>query len=159
MRRGMMSFAAACLMMCASLAEAQIVIDRVLVRFGAETITQLDVRQARMLKLVDVSADSDQAYVDALVNRRLILAELRRNPPPDPAAGDVEARRQAWPQRVGAGSNLDDLLTRAGMTDAGLRNWIRDELRIQAYVANRFGDRTAERDSWMAMLRQRAGLK
>jgi hypothetical protein len=137
----------------------QTVIDQVLVRFGGEIVTQLDVRQARMLKLVDAAGDSDQAYVDALVNRRLILADLRRTPPPDPSTSDIEARRQQWPQRAGASGNFDDLLARAGMSDAGLRGWIRDDLRIQAYLSGRFADRAAERDSWIAMLRQRAGVK
>jgi hypothetical protein len=140
-------------------ASAQTVIDRVLLRFGAETITQLDVRQARLLKLVDASGDSDQAYVDALVNRRLILAEIRRNQPPDPAPADVEARRQEWPRRVGASGTLDDLLARAGMSDASLRNWIRDELRMQNYLSSRFSDRSAERESWLVMLRERAGIR
>ena len=45
------------------------------------------------------------------------------------------------------------------MPDAALRNWIRDELRIQTYLGNRFGDRSAERESWVAMLRERAGIR
>ena len=138
---------------------AQGVVDQVIVRFEGEIITRLDVRQARMLKLVDAAGDSDQAYVDALVNRRLILADIKRTPPPDPSPGDIESRRQQWPQRVGAGGNFDDLLARAGMSDASLRGWIRDDLRVQAYLSTRFADRSAERDSWISMLRQRAGMK
>jgi hypothetical protein len=140
-------------------ASAQTVVDQVIFRFGGEIVTQLDVRQARMLKLVDAAGDADQAYVDALVNRRLILADLKRTPPPDPPQSDIDARRQQWPARVGAAANFDDLLARAGMSDAALRGWIRDDLRIQAYLTTRFADRAAERDSWLSMLRQRVGLK
>jgi hypothetical protein len=138
---------------------AQRVLDEVLVRFGGEIVTQLDVRQARMLKLVEVSSDTDEAYVDALVNRRLILADLRRTPPPEPGTGAVDARYQEWLRRVGPGANLDDLLAQAGMTETALRGWLRDDVRIEAYMSDRFGGRPGDLDSWISVLRQRAGLQ
>jgi hypothetical protein len=45
------------------------------------------------------------------------------------------------------------------MTDAGLRGWLRDDLRIEAYLADRFGGRSADLASWISVLRQRAGLQ
>jgi hypothetical protein len=135
------------------------VLDEVIVRFDGEIITQLDVRQARMLKLVEVASESEEAYVDALVNRQLILADLRRTPPPEPGPGDVEARYREWAGRVDRGTSVPELLAHAGMTDAGLRGWLRDDLRIEAYLADRFGGRSADLASWISVLRQRAGLQ
>jgi hypothetical protein len=138
-------------------APAQQVLDRVILRFGSEIVTSLDVRQARLLKLVDVPSDTDDAYVTALVNRRLMLSEVRRNPPPEPAAESVEARYRDWSR--GLGGDPADRLARAGMTDAGLRAWLSDDIRLQGYLANRFGGRSADVASWLAVLRQRAGLQ
>ena len=138
---------------------AQTLLDQVLVRFGGEIITQLDVRQARLLTLVAVANDTDQAYVDALVNRRLILSDLKRTPPAEPANDAIEAKRRQWEGSLGPGVKAADLLERAGMTDAGLRGWMRDDLRVQAYLAERFAARPADLDGWIKTLRQRAGIR
>lgn len=136
---------------------AQHVLDRVVLRFGGEIVTSLDVRQARMLKLVAVPADTDEAYVRALANRRLMLAEVRRSPPPEPSAAALDAKYREWTQRVG--DDPAGQLSRAGMTDAGLRGWLRDDLRLEAYIAERFGGRPADVANWLGVLRQRAGLE
>ena len=148
---------AACAALLSAPVAAQQVLDRVILRFGSEIVTTLDVRQARLLKLVDVPSDTDDAYVTALVNRRLMLAEVRRSPPPEPTAEAVEARYRDWSR--GLGGDPADRLARAGMTDAGLRAWLSDDIRLQGYLANRFGGRSADVASWLAVLRQRAGLQ
>jgi hypothetical protein len=145
----------------ASVAATQTLVDGILARFGnGDIVTMSDVHQARLLKLVEPSADSDPAYVDAIINRRLMLSDLKRNPPAEPTSEAIESRYQQWIGRLGA--NPADLLRRAGMSEAGLRGWIRDDLRLQAYVDERFGtatDRSSAMGTWVAMLRQRAGLR
>jgi hypothetical protein len=141
---------------------AQVLIDGVLLKLGADVVTVSDVRQARLLKLVDVPDATDQAFVDALVKRRLILQELGRNPPAEPASSALDARRRQWESALGPGVDLSSDLARAGMTEAALRAWLRDDLRITAYVDQRFpasGDRAAAIAAWVAELRQRAGIK
>jgi hypothetical protein len=52
-------------------------------------------------------------------------------------------------------------MTRAGMTDQALDGWFRDELRINAYINQRFGqvpDRATRISSWLSDLRRRANL-
>ena len=49
------------------------------------------------------------------------------------------------------------------MNDADLDRWLRDDLRIQAYLRRQFGmlgeaDRRRAQDEWVARLRQRADL-
>jgi hypothetical protein len=139
---------------------AQTPLDGVLLKFGGDVITMSDVRQARLLKLVVASGDTDQAFVDALVRRRLILDELRRNPPPEPAPAAVEARLREWESKLGA--DAPALLVRAGMTEPAARAWLRDDLRIATYLDQRFppsGDRAAAIAAWEADLRQRAGIR
>jgi hypothetical protein len=138
---------------------AQTVLDQVLVRFGGDIITQLDVRQARLLKLVTVTSDSDQAYAEALVNRRLILADLKRTPAVEPTPEAIEGKLRQWKDSLGPGADVPALLERAGMTDAGLRGWMRDDLRVQAYLDERFAGRPTDLANWIATLRQRAGIR
>ena len=138
---------------------AQTALDGVLFKFGGEIVTQLDVRQARLLKVLDVPNDTEQAYVEALVNRRLVLADLKRSPPAEPSPEAVDGKRRQWEARLGSGASVPDLLARAGMSDVGLIAWLRDDLRIQAYVDERFGGRAADFDGWIKTLRQRAGIR
>lgn len=138
-------------------ASAQTVLDEVVLRFGGEIVTRLDIRQARLLKLVQVPNETDEAYVDAIANRRLMLSDMRRNPPPEPPAEAVEDRLRRWAAQVGGDPGA--LLSRAGMSEAGLRAWLKDDLRLEAYIADRFGGRQGEVAGWVATLRQRAGLR
>jgi len=144
---------------------AQTVLDKVLSNVNGEVITQLDVRQARMLKLrlVTATAESDADVLRGLENRRLALAEVNHVTLPAPAAGDLAARRRDWESTVGAGANLPQLLDRAGLSESGLQSWLRDDVRIQLYLGQRFGgvpegDRPAEISRWLATLREHAGL-
>jgi len=143
-------------------ASIQTPIDGVLAKVGGDIVTVSDVRQARLLKLLVPAADSDQGYVDALIDRRLMLADLKRNPPAEPTTEAIDAREREWTARLGAGANVQDLLRRAGMSDAGLRGWLRDDLRLEVYLDERFGtssNRPAAISAWVGMLRQRAGIR
>jgi hypothetical protein len=143
-------------------AASQMPLDAVLFRFGNEIVTQLDVRQARMLKLLDVTADTDQAYVDAIVNRRLLLEDARRTGTPEPSSETVDARRKEWEARLGPGANIPDLQARAPMSQPVLRAWLQDDCRIRAYLDERFArssDRSADLAKWVEILRQRAGIR
>jgi hypothetical protein len=140
---------------------AQTLLDQIVAKFNGEIVTQLDIRQARLLKLLDVPNETDQAYLDALVNRRLILADLRRAPGPEPSNDILEARRRGWESRMGVSNAaaLSSLLAGAGMTDAGLAGWLRDDVRIQSYLSERFAGRPADLAGWLEVLRQRAGIR
>lgn len=138
-------------------------IDRVLWSFNGAIITTSDVWQARQLKLVPPDADSDAQVLRVLQNRQLILMELRRLRPAAPAPGDVASRRREWESSLGPGADVRAMLTKAGMSEKACDSWITDDLRIQAYLRERFGvlpeaDRAARTEEWLRGLRQRAGL-
>ena len=145
------------------MAQAQVEVDRVVSRVSGRVITLSDVRQASMLHLVG-DTSSDDAVLRALENRLLILDELSRAAPLPPATDeDLGARRSEWLAALG-GADAGALRVRAGMGEADLSAWMRDDVRINAYLRRQFGMLTGpEREKatadWVARLRQRADLQ
>jgi hypothetical protein len=141
---------------------AQVELDRILARVNGSVITRSDVRQARLLKLV-ADASSDDAAQRGLEDRILILGELSRAAPLDPISdGDLAAHRGEWELSVGA-ANVTNLLAQNGMSESSLQGWLRDDLRVRAYLRRQFSalpdpDRARATADWLARLRQRAGL-
>lgn len=126
-------------------ANAQTLIDRVVVRVNDDIITQSDVTQARLLHLTPPEAVSDSAIVEALINRRLMLTEIARFPASEPTAAELAAHRQEWQAALGPQANVAELLRRAAMAGALLEGWLRDDIRIQAYLERRFLQSTVPR--------------
>jgi hypothetical protein len=88
-------------------------------------------------------------------------ASCREAPAPEPAAERIAEKREAWRKTWPASTDVPALLARAGMSAQALDGWFRDELKIEAYLADRYpqtGDpRRAERIStWINDLRRRA---
>lgn len=147
-----------------ALGRVQVELDRIVVRVGDRVITQSDLGQARRLKLVD-DTSSDSAVQRCLENRLLTLDEIARAAPLNPGSeGDLAARRANWERSLGGDAAARDLLAKASMSEATLLTWLRDDLRIQAYLRRQFSavpepDRAKATAEWLARLRQRAGLK
>ena len=145
----------------------QVTIDRVLSRVNGEIITQSDVRQAQLLKLFGARAEGpagDTAVLRELENRRLILAEVARAGLPEPTPDRRASRRREWEATLGGQSQVARLLERGGMSETAIDDWCRNDLRIEAYLAERFKayapqERTRAIASWVDELRRRAGLK
>ncbi len=84
---------------------AQVELDRIVSRVAGHIITQSDVRQARLLKLVD-DVSSDAAVQHALEDRFLILDEMERAAPLPPATDAALAARHAqWAASLGPGAD------------------------------------------------------
>ena len=75
--------------------------------------------------------------LDALIERRLVLAEVDRYAPPDPPEADVD--RRLADIRARAGDDFDAILLECGIQVEQLRRQVRDDLRIEAYLQQRFG--------------------
>jgi parvulin-like peptidyl-prolyl isomerase len=121
-----------------SAARAQ-VIDRILAVVDGVPITQSDVAAAMRLGLVRVpgTADPSAAVLDRLIERRLMLAEVERYAPPVPADADVDRRGAEIRSQVGA--QFEAILEQTGMSLDQLRHYVRDDLRIDTYLQQRFG--------------------
>ena len=118
------------------------VIDRILaVVSGSSLILQSDVTAARRLGLVTVPAEGDQVQrvLDRLIERRLMLMEVDRYGPPEPSGADVDRAVGEIDKRIGSGERLDAILRESGFTVDQLRLYVRDDLRIRAYLEQRFG--------------------
>jgi hypothetical protein len=119
---------------------ARDIIDRVLAVVDGALITQSDVNAVVRLGLLPVpdGADPVAAILDGLIERRLMLAEVDRYAPPDPADADVERGFEAVRARVGD-VRLADVLRQTGSSPEQVRRFVRDDLRIAAYLQQRFG--------------------
>jgi peptidyl-prolyl cis-trans isomerase SurA len=115
------------------------IIDRILAVVDGAIIMQSDVLMTVRLGLVAGAAASDQisAPLEALIERRLILEEVDRYAPPDPP--DPETDRHLADLRARAGGRFDAVLVETGISVDQLRRHLRDDLRIEAYLQQRFG--------------------
>ena len=140
---------------------AQVELDRILSRVGARVITKSDVQQAQQLKLVD-DVSSEAAVQRGLEERWLVLEEMRRGAPLSPGSdNDLAARRADWERKVGGKAAAAALLEKASMSETALLAWLRDDLRIEAYLARQFAtvpaaERAKASTDWLNRLRQRA---
>jgi hypothetical protein len=121
----------------AGFAQAQL-LDRVVARVNGYAITLSDVKAALALGLVDVPAEAgEQAVIDRLVERQLVLNEVARFAPPEPSPAAVARETDAVRARIGG--RLAGILETTGIDEGRLRDIARDTLRIDAYLNQRFG--------------------
>jgi hypothetical protein len=152
-----------CLFVAASVATAE-TIDRVLAVVAGQLITLTDVRAAIDLRLQtsDGAADPVRAVLTKLIDRELVLVEVDRYAPPEPTAEAVDREVQRVLAGFESQAALDAALARSGIDDRHLRETLRQELRMRAYLDQRF---TADSDrrqalvaEWMAGLRRRGEI-
>lgn len=137
---------------------AQELVERTLAIVGGSAITLSDVQTARSLGLVEDAADVATATA-ALVKRALILREVERYAPAEPESARIDERLAAVRDRLPA-TELTAVLAVGGFTETRLRAWVRDDLRIAAYLNQRFAADGPERrdsliDDWVSDLRRR----
>lgn len=115
------------------------VLDRILAVVDGAPIMQSDVTAAIRLGLSPTARATDPvaATVDFLVERRLMLGEVERYAPPDPADADIDRHVDDIKRR--SGGQFSTLLAQLGLTEDQLRREVRDDLRIDAYLQQRFG--------------------
>jgi hypothetical protein len=136
-------------------------IERTLAIVAGQVITLSDVRTAAALGLV--AGVEPQTPIETaaprLIDRLLILREVQRYAPPEPAAAQIDERLAQVRQRLASPAEFARVLEAGGFTEARLRAWIRDDLRIEAYLRQRFaaaGSATQDVvDDWVAELRRR----
>jgi hypothetical protein len=141
------------------------ILDRVLAVVSGRLIMLSDVTAARDLMLVPAdprAADPVRDVLTKLIDRELVLVEVDRYAPPEPAADAVDREVQRVRARFASQPDLDAALARSGLAMQDLRETLRRDLRMRAYLDRRFagaGDRReALVDEWMAGLRRRADV-
>lgn len=141
------------------------VIDRVLAVVSGEVITLSDVRAARELGRVTAADAPDpvRAVLSQLIDRALVLDEVNRFAPPEPAPSTIDEALDAVVARAASPATFDATLTRLGIDRAFVRDLLREDLRIRAYLDQRFTADTIEQqrtmvNGWIAGLRRRADI-
>jgi hypothetical protein len=147
-------------------------IDRVLAVVGGELITLTDVTAAREFGLVIVPPDAPdpvRAALKFLIDRELMLAEVNRYAPPEPGADAVGEALRIVRARFADDGTYQAALARSGIDESRLRDTLRQNLRIIAYLNQRFvappqtdapplDPQRAIIDEWVAGLRRRAAI-
>jgi hypothetical protein len=138
---------------------APVSIDRVVARVNDDIIQSLEVRRARILKLLGPDVTTDDQVLARLIDRRLELADVARYQASEPAQADIAARREHWLADLGRppATDLTALLRDAGMPEAALTEWFRDDVRLEAVETQRFSSARATRDEVLTYVREHAG--
>ena len=124
-------------------------IERTMAIVGGQALTLSEVRAAVTLGLVsglDTSADVADA-TPRLVDRMLMLREVQRYAPPEPPDSDVERELTAVRGRFATSDLYTRALQAGGFNESRLRSWIRDDLRVAAYLAQRFAAVTSTEEA------------
>jgi hypothetical protein len=134
---------------------AQQQLDRVVARIGTTALTQTDVDAALAFGVIDRQAGDP---VKQMIERRLIIAEVNRFPPPEP--GETAITEQVAKMKATAGAQAAAIMKRTGVDEKRLAEFARETLRIQAYIAQRFGGARSDqqRAQWLDSLRARGDV-
>jgi hypothetical protein len=116
------------------------IIDRVLATLPGQIITLSDVEAALDLGLVEAPAGTDRLAggLSAIVNRVLMLNEVRRVAPPEPSTAAIDARAARIRQRFSSSAELSRVLATRGLNESVLRLYAADDLRLASYLDERF---------------------
>ena len=141
------------------------VIDRVLAIASGDVITLSDVRAAQALGRVDVrdAPDAVRVVLSQLIDRALVLAEVNRFAPPEPSAAAIDDALQFVAARFATPEAFETTLSQVGVDRGFVRELLREDLRIRAYVNQRFVADTPDEqrtmmDAWIAGLRRRSDV-
>src|ERR671913_1390233 len=114
----------------ASSARAEI-IDRIMAVVAGQPVTLSDVNAALMFRFIQPPAGTPDplAYgLDRLIERHLVLVEVDRFQPPEPAPVEITLRIEELEQRAGTPEAFARALAVTGTTRDQLRRHIRDDL-------------------------------
>lgn len=116
------------------------IIDRVLAILPGQIITLSDVEAALELGLVDAAASGDRIAggLSAVIDRVLMLNEVRRVSPPEPSPAAIDARVARIRQRFSAPAELSRVLEARGLDETVVRLYAADDLRLASYLDERF---------------------
>jgi hypothetical protein len=140
-------------------------IDRVLAVVAGQLITLSDVNAVRDLGIITASSNSPDPTKDVLskvIDRELMLAEVERYAPPEPDTADIDREVAKVRARFPSAKAFDDVLARSGFDLNHVREIVRQNLRLQAYLEQRFAVANTDQqrrqtmiDDWLVSLRRR----
>jgi hypothetical protein len=116
------------------------IIDKVLAILPGQIITLSDLVAALDLGLVEPPPGTDRISggLTALVDRLLMLNEVRRVVPPEPGAAAIDARVAVIAGRFGSPADMSRALATRGVDESVVRIYAADDLRLASYLDERF---------------------
>ncbi len=133
---------AACILQSAVCTVVQAeVLDRVLAVVSGDLILLSDVTAARDLGLVVTpsgTADPTRFVLTRLIDRALVLSEVDRYAPPEPTSAAVDREVEQVRRQTGGETAFRAVLRQSGIDERRLRQILREDLRIRAYLDQRF---------------------
>jgi len=134
-------------------------VDRVLAVVARQVIMLSDVRAFLELGLVDPSASADPVpeTLTVLIERQLVANEISANVIEEPSTQEVEGQMAVVAERLGGLDALRAVLPTIGFTADDLKQLLREDLRIERYLARRFlGARQSTEEELAAWMREHA---
>jgi len=116
------------------------VVDRVLAMVEGRLIMLSDVVAARELGLLPTAESDGETGVvlAALIDRALILHEVDRYAAPDPGPDEVDRQLRLVQARFSSDDEYEAVLEKTGLGEGHVRERLRQDLRIRAYLDQRF---------------------
>ena len=139
-------------------------IDRIVAVVAGQVIMLSDVTAARELGLqsADGASDPVRAVLSKLIDRELMIVEVDRYAPPEPDAASIDRQLATVRARFASAADLQAVLARAGIDEKHLRETLRQDLRIAAYLDQRFAAADPRRATliadWVTGLRRRGDV-
>ena len=134
-------------------------VDRVLAVVARQVIMLSDVRAFLELGLVDPSASADPVpeTLTVLIERQLVVNEISANVIEEPSTQEVEGQMAVVAERLGGLDALRAVLPTIGFTADDLKQLLREDLRVERYLARRFpGARQPTEEELAAWMREHA---
>lgn len=134
-------------------------VDRVLAVVARQVIMLSDVRAFLELGLVDPSASADPVpeTLTVLIERQLVVNEISANVIEEPSTQEVEGQMAVVAERLGGLDALRAVLPTVGFTADDLKQLLREDLRVERYLARRFpGARQPTEEELAAWMREHA---
>jgi len=137
-------------------AAAQQLLDHVVARVGTTAVTQTDVDAALAFGIVNRQAGEP---VKQMIDRKLMLAEVEKFRPPEPAEAAIA--ELVAKMKATAGAQIGAVMKSTGVDEKRLTELARETLRIQSYIQQRFGNSTRseqQMERWLNDLRARGDV-
>ena len=134
-------------------------VDRVLAVVARQVIMLSDVRAFLELGLVDPSASAGPVpeTLTVLIERQLVVNEISANVIEEPSTQEVEGQMAVVAERLGGLDALRAVLPTVGFTADDLKQLLREDLRVDRYLARRFpGARQPTEEELAAWMREHA---
>jgi hypothetical protein len=113
------------------------IIDRVVASVSGDLVMLSDIALARELGLAPPDRP-DREVLAQLIDRALVLVEVNRYGPPEPEPDAVFQELVLVRSRFPAREGLENALKRVGLDEERLQERLRQDLRIRAYLDQRF---------------------